>query len=392
MAERLRLRGPAGRPLRLAHLTTVDMSLALLLDTELRVDVESGLDTYGISAPGPYVERVEDLGVRHVALPSLTRAWSPRHDAAAAGELLAALRRLRPDVLHTHNPKTGVLGRMVGRLARVPVVVNTCHGLWAGVDDPPGKRAAVYGSEAAAAAFSHVELYQNAADAATLRRLVRQRTVRVVGNGTDLEHFAPDDEQRRKLRAELGVGDDDVLVGGVGRLVAEKGITEFAAAARTLRERATFVWIGPQDPAKPDAVRGDAAGVRFLGERTDMAAVYNALDVFVLPSYREGFSRSGMEAAACGTAMVLSDIRGCREIGRHDVELLLVPARDPIALTAAVDRLVSDPGLRQRLATAARRRALSSFDQRTVAAASLSAYASVAVRRRLDWQIDLEPS
>ena len=91
-----------------------------------------------------------------------------------------------------------------------------------------------------------------------------------------------------------------------------------------------------------------------------MPAVYSALDVFVLPSYREGFSRSAMEAAACGTAMVLSDIRGCREIGTHERELLLVPPRDEDALADAVDRLIVDDRLRGRLAAAARERARSS--------------------------------
>lgn len=390
MADRpatLRLRGPTGRQLRVAHLTTVDMSLALLLGTELTVDIESGLDTFGISAPGPYVGRVEALGVTHVALPSLTRSWRPRDDARAALELAAVLRRVRPDVLHTHNPKTGVLGRVLGRLSRVPVVVNTCHGLWADAADRAAKRIAVYGTEAVAATFSDVELYQNAVDAQTLRPWVRARTVRVVGNGTDLKCFAPDDVMRKQIRSELGVHDHEVLVGGVGRLVAEKGINEYAAAARALGSRAVFVWVGPDDRAKPDAITSDAAGVRFLGERSDMAAVYNALDVFALPSYREGFSRSAMEAAACGTAMVLSDIRGCREIGRDGAELLLVPPRDSCSLTSAVRRLVDDQALRSRLAEAARRRALSSFDQRRIAEASLAAYASVSVRKRLGWAI-----
>jgi glycosyltransferase involved in cell wall biosynthesis len=369
------------------HLTTVDMSLALLLATELEYDVEAGLDTIGVSAPGPYVERVQALGVRHVPLPSLTRAWDPRRDAAAARELVSTLRRLRPDVLHTHNPKTGVLGRAAGRLANVPVVVNTCHGLWAGPDDRLRKRAAVYGAEAAAAALSHAELYQNALDHQTLRRFVRGGKTRVVGNGTDLRRFTSDGEARRQVRAELGLGEQDLLVGGVGRLVAEKGIAEFVAAARALGDRATFVWVGPEDPDKPDAV-GAAGGVRFLGERADMAAVYNALDVFVLPSYREGFSRSAMEAAACGTAMVLSDIRGCREIGTHDRHLLLVPPRDAGALTGAVGRLLADEALRQRLARSAQLRAHECFDQRGIAAISLQTYAGVAARKGLGWTVE----
>lgn len=385
----LRLRGPGGRPLRVAHLTTIDASLVLLLGTELRVDVEAGLETVGLSAPGPYVGHLDDLGVRHVALPSLTRSWNPRRDAAAARELYRALRRLRPDVLHTHNPKTGVIGRIVGRVAGVPVVVNTCHGLWATEDDALRKRLAVYGAEVVAAAFSDAELYQNGTDARTLSRWVRKGKCRVVGNGTDLDRFRPDPPGRARVRTELGLDDTDLLVGGVGRLVAEKGIAEFTAVAVALQGKAVFAWAGPADPDKPDAVRASDGAVRFLGERADMAAVHNAFDIFVLPSYREGFSRSAMEAAASGTAMVLSDIRGCREIGRDEDEVLLVPPRDSAALRSAVERLLMDADLRARLGGAARRRALACFDQRRIADVSLEAYRTAACRRHLDWTLEV---
>jgi glycosyltransferase involved in cell wall biosynthesis len=381
-----RLNGPAGRPLRVAHLTTVDMSLALLLGTELQVDVDAGLDVFGISAPGPYVERITEIGVTHVPITSLTRSWDLRRDAKAVRDLVRVLRELRLDVLHTHNPKTGVFGRIVGQRVDIPVVVNTCHGLWAGADDPVRKRALVYGAEAVAARFSDAELFQNGEDMRTLRKALRRGQSRVVGNGVDLDRFAFDVEGRNRVRAELGVAPSEVLVGGVGRRVAEKGIREFAAAAKALAGRAAFVWIGPVDMEKPDALAEDLAGVHFVGERSDMPAVYSAFDIFVLPSYREGFSRSGMEAAACGRPMVLSDIRGCREVGTHEEHLLLTPAADAESLTAAINRLLTDAALRERLGIAARDRASQRFNQRRIAAVSIETYADVARRKGLGWQ------
>ncbi|WP_354638993.1 glycosyltransferase [Kitasatospora camelliae] len=382
-----RLRGEGGRPLRVAHLTTVDMSLQLLLATELKVDLEAGFETYGISAPGPYLPRLEAIGVRHEPLHALTRAWQPRADAAAGRELLAVLSRIRPDVLHTHNPKTGVLGRVIGRLAGVPVVVNTCHGLWAQAHDPLAKRAVVLGAEALAARFSHAELYQNGEDRRTLSRAVPRYRSRVVGNGVDLTRFTAGAAVRARVRAELGVAEGELLVGGVGRQVAEKGIREYAEAARALAGKARFLWIGPEDPDKPDALDGAESGVEFLGSRSDMPELYAALDLFVLPSYREGFSRSAMEAAASGLPMVLSDIRGCREIGTHGEHLLLAPPGDARALTGALDRLLTEPDLRDRLGAAARRRALAAFDQRAVARISVETYAAVARSRGLPWLI-----
>lgn len=385
MADDLRFRGSAGRRLRVAHLTTVDMSLALLLATELTTDKEAGFDVYGISAPGSYTSLVEALGVAHVPVASLTRRWDLWSDLRAAYELLRAVRRLRPDVLHTHTPKAGVLGRIVGRLGGVPVVVNTCHGLWLHPDDGLGRRAFVHAAESLAARFSDAELFQNAQDARALQRALGRRDTRVVGNGVDLDRFRYDPAGRDRVRAELGVGPRDVLVGGVGRRTWEKGLRELSAAAVSLAGKARFVWVGPPDPAGDGAPLSGLPGVDLVDERSDMPAVYSAFDVFVLPSHREGLSRSAMEAAACGRAMVLSDIRGCREIGRHAEHLLLVPPGRPKPLAAAIESLVADAGLRGRLGERARVRARQEFDQRAVAAASLRTYADVARRKQLGW-------
>lgn len=368
--------------MRIAHLTTVDMSLALLLSTELEVDVAEGHEVFGISAPGPYVPRVAALGVTHVPLPRLTRSWAPAQDARAFFELLRTLRSLDLDVLHTHNPKTGVMGRIAGRLAGVPVVVNTCHGLWARPEDPLLKRALVYGAEAFAILFSDYELFQNSADRDTLHRFLKPGRHEVVGNGVDLDRFQPDPDGRARVRAELGIGEDDLLVGTIGRRVQEKGLAEYAATASELRDRATFIWVGPEDDTDANTTVPHQDSVRFIGERTDMPAIYSALDVFVLASYREGFSRASMEAAACGAAMVLSDIRGCREVGTHGKHLLLTPARDAAALTGAVSRMLRTPHLRLRLGTAARVRATEAFDQREVARRSFAAYSRVGIERQ----------
>ncbi len=368
---------------RLAHLTTVDMSLALLLATELEVDVETGHEVFGLSAPGPYVGRVQEGGVTHVAVPSLTRSWSPRRDLAAFRELHATIRALDLDILHTHNPKTGVMGRIAGRLAGVPVVVNTCHGLWARPEDSVTKKAFVYGLEGLAARFSDYELFQNADDRRTLRPALKRGRSRVVGNGVDLVRFGPDPEGRRRVRAELGVAEDEILVGTIGRRVREKGLAEFAHAATVLADRATFVWVGPEDDTDAGAGSARTHGIRFVDERTDMPAVYSALDVFVLASYREGFSRAAMEAAACGVPMVLTDIRGCREVGTDGIHLRLVPPHDGHALAGAIEGLVNDPELRARLGSAARTRAQETFDQRCVARRSLETYAAVAERKGL---------
>lgn len=367
---------------RIAHLTTIDMSLALLLGTELEEDIAHGHEVIGISAAGPYVERVTGLGVKHVALRHLTRSWAPAQDARAFRELVTTLRGLDLDVLHTHNPKTGVMGRVAGRLAGVPVVVNTCHGLWARPEDSISKRAFVYGLEAVAARFSDFELFQNAEDRHTLRWALRRDRSEVVGNGVDLVRYRPDPAGRARVREELGIADGELLVGGVGRRVAEKGLVEFGAMSEALADTAKFVWVGPDDGEEPSELPGS---VIFTGERADMPAVYSAFDIFVLPTYREGFSRAGMEAAACGLPMVLTDIRGCRQVGTHGEHLLLVPPADVSALIAAVRMLIHGADLRHRLSESASARAVEHFDQRAVAGTSLRVYERIAREKGLPW-------
>ena len=362
------------------HLTTVDMSLALLLATELQTAVEAGYRVVGVSAPGPYVARVEALGVEHLPLPRLTRSWNVAGDLRSFWDLVRILRRLRPDVLHTHNPKTGVLGRIAGRMTRVPVVVNTCHGLWVRPSDPLPRRLAVYAIEALAVRFSDYELFQNADDEATLRRVLKRGRHRVVGNGIDLRRFEPDPAGRDRLRAQWGIGPDELLVGTVGRRVIEKGDREFTALARALAGQARFVWVGPEDDTAGEVPPRDPA-VQYPGEYVDMPAVYSAFDIFVLASYREGFSRASMEAAACARPMVLTDIRGCREIGSDGIHLLLTRPRDAGSLIESVERMLGDADLRVRLGTAARDRAMTTFDQRGVAAVSLETYRAVLRRR-----------
>ena len=377
------------------HLTTVDSSLRYLLRPQLTAVRDRGGESVGVSAPGPDVDSLARDGIRHVPLTASTRAMNPLADLRAAAELWRILLRERPDVLHTHNPKPGLYGRVVGRLAGVPIVVNTNHGLYATAEHGRLRRTAVLGMEAVAARFSHAELVQNPEDLDLLlrRRVNRRNRTRLLGNGIDLQRFRPgalDPVERAALRAELGAGPDDVVVGMVGRLVAEKGVLELLAAARLLGDPYVVVVIGPDDPAKPDALDRDtvrtaeAAGVRFLGLREDVDRLYGVMDIFVLPSWREGFPRAAMEAAASGLPVVATDVRGCRQVVDHEVTGLLVPVRDPVALANAIRALGEDPAARAGYGAAAATKACREFDESRVVQTVLDTYASIAAGRGLD--------
>jgi glycosyltransferase involved in cell wall biosynthesis len=379
------------RACKIAHVTTVDMSLRYLLLAQLRAVRDAGGEAIGISAPGPDVEYLEREGIRHIAIPSSTRASDLGGDARAARDLHSILLREQVDVLHTHNPKPGIYGRIVGRLARVPIVVNTVHGLYATEDDAWSRRVGVYALEAVAARFSDVELVQNPEDLALMQRLHLTRNARFLGNGVDLERFDAGrftPVQRRRARAELGANDDTVVVGAVGRLVAEKGYNELFAAMRALDvDRYLLVVAGGEDPHKGDALDKTALadarrrGVVFTGHRHDIEAVYSALDVFVLASHREGFPRAAMEAAAMGLPVVATDVRGCRQVVDPGRTGLLVPVGDARRLAQAISGLGDDPANRIRMGLAARARAVREFDERRVVERVMSAYGDAARSR-----------
>lgn len=378
----------AVRAPRLVHLTTTDMSLDWLLGPQLRAFADAGYEVIGVSSPGPHVGQIEAAGVRHVAVDELTRSNNPADDVRAMWRLVATLRDLDPDILHTHNPKPGVMGRIAGRLARVPLVVNTQHGLYAQPGDPARRRLPVYAAERTAAAFGHIELVQNAEDVATLVRTLRvpARKVRLLGNGIDLERFAPSDRRRgegARRRGEWGLGADAVVCGIVGRLVAEKGVEEVVEAAESMQHDhdLRFVWIGPTDEGKSDAVtttlldRARAAGIILTGARTDMPECYAAFDLFLTASWREGFPRAVMEASAMGLPVVATDVRGNRQAVRHGATGLLTPVRDPVGLARAVRSLADDPALRSRLGRGAQDLAAAEFDQQRIIERTLAAYA-----------------
>jgi glycosyltransferase involved in cell wall biosynthesis len=370
------------------------MSLALLLGPQLSAFAAAGYDVVGVSAAGPFVVDLERTGIRHIALPHATRSVSPLDDVRAATELYRLLRRLSPDIVHTHTPKPGVYGRLGGRAARVPVVVNTVHGLYATPEDSFVRRAAVYGLERLAATCSDAELVQNEEDMATLSALrVPAERLYLLGNGIDLERFSPgpkSEAARRRVRVELGVDDTTVVVGAVGRLVWEKGYGELFAAAEQLRRRCPEVAVvvaGPSEPGKVDGIgpaaiaAAESSGVRFLGHRRDVEDLYAAFDVYVLASHREGFPRSAMEAAAMGRPIVATDIRGCRQVVEDGVTGLLVPPRDTTALTDALARLARDPSVRSAMGRQAEAKATREFDQRRLIALTLDLYERLIERK-----------
>lgn len=387
-----RIEGSAARP-RVLHVTNVDLTVRFLLLNQLHYLQARGYDAAAVCSPGPWIDEVEERGVRvHQVL--MTRRMTPGADLRALLALVALFRRERPDIVHTHTPKAALLGQYAGRIARVPRLVHTIHGLYLPGHMTARARPFFLLLERAIMQFADAVLSQNREDVSTAIRegVCRADRISYLGNGIDLAQFDPAavrDAERRRLRAELGLEAGHVVIGMVGRLVREKGYLEFFAAARALHQQfpeARFLVVGPLETEKRDALGPETARsyglgeeIQFLGMRSDMPGLYTQIDVLVLPSHREGFPRVPMEAAAMGVPTIATNIRGCREVVVPGETGLLVPPRDPRALAAALGRLLRELGLRRAMGEAARRRALAQFDERVVFARVADTYQRLAI-------------
>jgi glycosyltransferase involved in cell wall biosynthesis len=296
-------------------------------------------------------------------------------------QLWRVFRAVRPDVVHLVTIKPVLLGGLVARLTGVPAVVAavsglgfvfTAHGAKAVV-----RRWLVRGGYRLALSHHNLRLIcQNPDDRDCLTKLAHlpNGTVEMIrGSGVDLAQYSP---------TAMPPGVPVVLL--AARLLADKGVREFVQAAQLLKRQevvARFCLVGSVDPANPTSLAdaeltqwASEGVVELWGHRSDMPVVLCEAHVVVLPSYREGLPKVLLEAAACGRAVVTTDVPGCRDAIDPGVTGVLVPVRNAAALADVLKELVNDPGRRQAMGNAGRALAESAFDVQQVVAAHLRMY------------------
>ncbi|MEA2939426.1 MAG: hypothetical protein QOC56_2930 [Alphaproteobacteria bacterium] len=297
-------------------------------------------------------------------------------------------RRLRPDIVHHVSLKPIVLGALAALFApRVPVV-NSLSGL-----------GYTFTAQTASARLLAGIV------SVILAPLLRLRTtVTVVENNDDrrflIEKLGVPAEQTVNLGAGVNLAfypplplpkGEPVTVACVGRMLTIKGIADLVAASRILRGRGVahrIVLAGAPDPENPGAIATSTLerwasedGVEWRGHIADIRDVWRRSDIAAQPSLGgEGLPKSLIEAAACGRPLVVTDVPGCRDIARADVNAILVPPGAPAALADALERLIRDPALRARFAAESRRIAQSEFSLDRVLAATLALYAKLIQR------------
>lgn len=322
--------------------------------------------------PGQDTDRLDQLGVKYRQIPMERAGMNPVRDLRSLKFLVALFRQERPDVVLAYTIKPVIYGSIGAAVARVPLVSSMITGLGYAFAGTSVKRMLL--NKVVKLLYSlglrsnKVLFFQNPDDLREFQsmQLVKayHRPVLINGSGVDLDFFAPT-PLPRKLTFLL-----------VARLIAEKGIRDYAAAAKIIRNKypeVRFTLVGIIDK-NPTAIRADELeswqkeGVlEFLGRLDDVRPAIADCSVFVLPSfYREGTPRSSLEAMSMGRAIITTDAPGCRETVTHGVNGYLVPAHDPLALAAAMESFIRDPGLISEMGQASRRKAEEKFDVRVV--------------------------
>ncbi len=324
-------------------------------------------------------------GVRLVSIP-IARQIELIADIRAMWALLRFFCSERFDVIHSVTPKAGLLAMTAGRLAGVAHRIHCFTGqVWV-TRKGLGRMLLKIADRVVVANANHV-----LTDSESQRRFLESEAVvprgkaMVLGagsiSGVDLERFRPVEEIRTRIRVEWGVPPNACLLLFVGRLNRDKGVLDLAQAFSELSRDLDDIWlavVGPDEAGisgEFDRLCGNALSrVRRINYTTTPEHAMMAADVFVLPSYREGFGSVVIEAAACGVPAVVSRIYGLSDAVEENVTGLMHPAGDVAALCDCLRRLCTDRDIRLKMGNAAYARAQANFSMQMITAALVDYY------------------
>lgn len=376
---------------RLVHITTVPLTLFAFFDGQLRHMKTRGYEVHVISSDGPLLQVVaarDGIPAHAVTMP---RQITPLRDIVAAIRLWRLLREIRPQIVHSHTPKGGMLGMVAARAARVPVRMYTIHG-FPFATATGRKRSVLRSTERLSCRLASrvLSVSHSLREMALAEGICPPQKLAVLlggsTNGIDADvRFNPnqyDARARRDMRAALGIPENAIVLGFVGRIVRDKGLVELMDAWRSLKAAFPSLYllvVGPFEPRDPvpeavaNLLRTDER-IRLAGQVTDPARFYAVMDLLTLPSYREGFPYAPLEAAAMELPVVATRVTGCIDAVCDGETGSLVPAGDATALTAALNAYIADAVLRRRHGQAARQRVLREFRQEAIWSALAAEY------------------
>jgi glycosyltransferase involved in cell wall biosynthesis len=325
-----------------------------------------------VSSPGPLLERIAtEEGIEPLAIP-IRRRIAPLHDLLSLARLCAALSRLRPQLTEFSTPKAGLLGNVAAWWCGVPARIYMLRGLRLETLRGIKLKIMLAAERIASACAHHVVCNSESLRAKALDlRLAPAAKLKLIGDGSshgvDVERFSPGPD---RMRVQLGILGSVPVIGFVGRLTRDKGVPELIDAFERVRDRVPSArlllvgWFDESEDGLSAELRARIDGhprILRTGFVPDTAPYYKAMDMMVLPTWREGFPNVVLEAAATGIPVITTLSTGSRDAVVPEVTGLLVPPGYPEAIAEAILRLIRNPDLRHRMGRAARARVIDRY-------------------------------
>jgi len=368
------------RPLKVCQLCAVDFTLLHLLLPLIDGMQARGWQVISVCSEGSYAMKLRESGYQHDAISVSRNIFDLPAHLFAMFKLFKLFRKERFDLLHVHTPIAATIGRIAGRLAGVPLIIYTAHGFYFHDQMPKLQYRFFVRIERWSKFFTDFLFTQSSEDAQTaiVEGIATKSSVVAIGNGVSVEKFFLDSSEKIRVLSEFKVSKGSFVIGVIARLVREKGLVEFLSAAIEIGVRypqSCFLLVGERlrsdhnasidrELVKAQQLLGDRLIV--TGYRSDVRSMLSAMDLFCLPSYREGMPRSIIEAMMMELPVVATNIRGAREEVVPGVTGLLVPTRSVSALVDAFASLINDLELARRMGKAGRQRALELYDEKQV--------------------------
>lgn len=380
--------------IKVLQVTSVPASFEKLLLPLIEALGNEGFKVDLCCGPGEYFDSLVARGHKVIQMPFSRKVFSLNHLLAFV-KLYRFLRQERYQIVHFHTAIVSSFGRIAARLARVPVIIYTAHGFYSHDRMNPFIYKIFFWIEKMLARRATDWLFLvSEEDEALARRngfMSSAEKIVWIGNGVDPKRFEVN-EDRDDIREGIGISKDDIAIGFVGRVVREKGILELINALATIRRahnNVKLVIIGgtlesDRDKRAVEEIKmlikkhALEKSIIALGFRDDIPQLLTAIDIFALPSYREGLPISIMEAMMSGKPVVATNIRGCREEVVHGETGFIVEPKDVRGLAEALEALISNPELAKMMGEKGRERALSLYDEKLTIGKQSAAYRKIA--------------
>lgn len=368
------------------RISTIPLSLDVLLQGQLRM-LSEHYEVVGVSSPGEELDKVAQReGIRTIAVP-MERKISPFKDLVSLFRLIRLFHREKPWMVHSLTPKAGLLAMTAAWICRVPIRIHMFTGLV--FPTTTGlKQKILMATDSITCACATNVLPEGKGVKKDLEHFrITSKPLQIIGNGNingiDLEYFdrTPEVlEQAEKYRKE-----EVVTFCFVGRIVRDKGINELVAAFQRLHQaypNTRLVLVGPfeekLDPVLPETRQAieQQAAIEWMGWQNDIRPFLAASDVFVFPSYREGFPNVVLQAGAMGLPSIVTDINGSSEIISEGVNGCIIPSQDEETLYKAMEKML-DTEERRKLAQQARPQIANRYERKALWKELLKFYRSL---------------